>query len=288
MIILSKSMVNINTNPNNIFYIYSKSESCKVDNHLNDSYEIFMALSNNIKYFVEGSMYELSKGDIIITTDLEVHRPQVINSDPYERRFIQFKPQFFSQILDAEYNPLKIFTRRVAGKGNKISLSLHKNTPILSYFDSIGDCYKKGDAKNNLLMYSYMIQLLICLDEIYIANTNSLKTLKNIDNRVTKVLTFIEDNYKNKISLDILCESLFIDKFYMSHLFKEATGFTIVEYIQSKRIQNAKKLIMQGKSMTEVCYSSGFEDYSNFYKTFKKLVKLSPKKYSKKYSDSSR
>lgn len=266
-------------NPEEISFQHAISKTCKVDIHLHDFYEIYMALSDNIKYFIEGTFYELSRGDIIITNNLEVHRPQVINTDPYERRFIQFHPQVFSNLLGTYYNPLRIFTRRRAGKGNKIEFNLHKDSLIMDYMDAIEKLQKNENPKSNLLIYSYVIQLLVKLEEVYDANRQTLEIIKPIDERVIAMLNKIEENYQTNIHMEVLCDALFVDKYYMSHLFKKATGFTIVEYIQSKRIQYAKKLIIEGMPITEVCYACGFQDYSNFYKTFRKLVKQSPKAY---------
>jgi len=53
------------------------------------------------------------------------------------------------------------------------------------------------------------------------------------------------------------------------------------EYIIFKRVARAKKLLMEGKSVTETCHLSGFNDYSNFIRTFKRTVGISPGKYSK-------
>jgi AraC-like DNA-binding protein len=70
-----------------------------------------------------------------------------------------------------------------------------------------------------------------------------------------------------------------MDKYYLCHLFKDVTGFSLLEYVQSKRIQQAKMLITQGTGIMEAARMSGFDEYSNFYKTFSKLVKMPPKKY---------
>ncbi|HKM04413.1 MAG TPA: AraC family ligand binding domain-containing protein, partial [Lachnospiraceae bacterium] len=236
-------MLHKNNYSGQILFGRAKSDLCEVEIHLHDSCEIFMALSDNINYFVEDHVYNLAKGDLILTNPLELHRPQVTNGTPYERRFIQFKPQLFSHLLDKEYNPLKIFTHRTAGNGNKIELSTSgsSHAPLLiECFDSIEALHTYDDAQNQLLLYSKLLQLLIHLYEIYNDQPQPTVLLKTMDIRVQKMLTLIEKNFQTKISLDFLCNSLYMDKYYMSHLFKEATGFTIMEYIQSKRIQLAK------------------------------------------------
>ncbi len=268
--------------PKDIYYHYAKSDSCQIEIHLHDSFEIFMALSDNIKYFIEGQVYDLSKGDLIITNDSEVHRPQVTDNGAYERCFIQFKPQLFHHLMASDYNPLRIFTHRSPGKGNKLALSKENSEqiqPIQNCLNTIKNLYEQDNPRSNLLTYSTLLQLLVYLDDLYAVQIDHSEKLKIMDARVKKMLILIEMKFQTKISLGSLCDELFVDKYYMSHLFKEATGFTIMEYIQSKRIQLAKKLLLQGISSTEVCYACAFEDYSNFYKTFKKLVSCSPREY---------
>ena len=59
-------------------------------------------------------------------------------------------------------------------------------------------------------------------------------------------------------------------------------GTTIIKYLTSKRISEAKKLLNSGKSISEAAEESGFNDYANFMRTFKKIVGVPPKKYAEK------
>ena len=62
-------------------------------------------------------------------------------------------------------------------------------------------------------------------------------------------------------------------------MFNRYCGTTVTKYIISKRITEAKKLLSNGKSVTETAFASGFNDYANFIRTFKKTVGVPPGKY---------
>ena len=71
----------------------------------------------------------------------------------------------------------------------------------------------------------------------------------------------------------------------MSHLFKRETGSTIFQYILVKRIAMAREFLSMGTSVAETCVQSGFGDYANFIRTFKKITGYSPGHFKKMSRD---
>lgn len=268
------------TSKDELIALYYKTKTCDVRIHLHDSYEIFMALSENIRYFINGNAYDLSKGDLIITNDKEIHRPTVIDDGEYERKFIQFHPHVFTPLI-TDYNPIRIFDIRPLGMGNHIQVPFESKIGIERLVDEIVDLSQNRNDKNKLKMKALSLQLLILLDEVHYNDLEKTDALTSIDPRVRKVLMDIDKNYTLPFTLDALCDRHYMDKYYLSHLFKKSTGFTILEYIQSKRIQQAKSSILLGVGVMEASRDAGFEDYSNFFKTFRKLVGMSPNAYKK-------
>jgi YesN/AraC family two-component response regulator len=65
--------------------------------------------------------------------------------------------------------------------------------------------------------------------------------------------------------------------------FKKATHFTFTEFLNHFRINQSKKILLQGKNVTEACYESGFENISYFNKVFKKVCGENPSLFKKKY-----
>jgi two-component system, response regulator YesN len=92
---------------------------------------------------------------------------------------------------------------------------------------------------------------------------------------------FIEENYHNTaLSLDMVAEYLELSPSYLSVLFKKETGINFTSYITKKRIEEAKKLLVQTKlNLNEISRAVGFNDVKYFIKVFKKEVSLTPNQF---------
>lgn len=262
-----------------VIFMHSITKTCDVGIHLHDSYEIFMAISDNIRYNIEGKAYDMHSGDIVITNEREIHRPLTIDDGIYNRRFVQFKPEVFTPFFSKDYNPLTIFDDRELGMSNYFDSNELHYTPIYKLFDKIEKLSKTETPRTQLQIKALTIQLLIEFEMLY--NKRYSNNDKNVatDERIVAIKEELDNSFKSPFSLDTLSQKHFMDKYYMCHLFKKTTGFSLLEYVQSKRIQHAKMLLHKGISINEASRQSGFEEYSSFYKTFKKLVKRSPKQY---------
>ena len=190
-----KEPIIYNSNGSDILFIHSKSDKCNIDIHLHDSYEIFMAMSPNMRYHIEGRAYDLLNGDIIITNEKEIHRPASVGDGPYERSFIQFKPSIFARFFDDEYNPLRIFENRTPGVNNKISFHNKKNNPTIFLFEEIEQLSAKKSAKNQLIIKSLLIKLLTELEGAYKISTTEKMQHSYSDERIERLIQDL-----NKIS----------------------------------------------------------------------------------------
>lgn len=99
---------------------------------------------------------------------------------------------------------------------------------------------------------------------------------------IQKVKEYIDENYKQKISLDNLSEKFFINKYYLLRLFKEQYGFTINDYIIRLRITKCKQLLrFSSMTVEEVGYACGINSPNYFARLFKKIEGISPVEYRK-------
>lgn len=98
---------------------------------------------------------------------------------------------------------------------------------------------------------------------------------------VKKALSIISEEYSESISLVRLAGSASCSVAYLSRSFKNAVGISVYRYLTEFRLKKARKLLMEGASVTEVCYAVGFTDTSNFIRTFKEKYGITPYKFSK-------
>lgn len=95
--------------------------------------------------------------------------------------------------------------------------------------------------------------------------------------KILALLDFLNTHLTEDISIDRLSEQFYISKYYLMHSFKEETGYTIGNYLTTRRLLRARDLIRDGSPITEACFASGFKNYSSFSRAYKKYFKKAPR-----------
>ena len=108
------------------------------------------------------------------------------------------------------------------------------------------------------------------------------KTKSSGSRTISEIITYINDNISSPITLDELTEKFFLSKYYMCRSFKNQTGFTINQYIITKRMLLVKELYKKGMSLSAASVEAGFGGYTAFYKAYTKEFGIPPKKGLKK------
>ena len=100
---------------------------------------------------------------------------------------------------------------------------------------------------------------------------------------VSEVGHYIRENYATVGSLDDIAKTFYLDKCYLSRIFKRSTGYTITEFTNIQRIQQAQRLLEDSQlPVAEVSHQIGYENVTYFNRVFKKYVETSPLQYRKK------
>ena len=98
---------------------------------------------------------------------------------------------------------------------------------------------------------------------------------------VNDIIALLKANVFGKISLEEIQNTLFYSKTYLNNNFKKITGDSIMHYYRSLKIEEAKKLIKKGESITVVSDKLFFESPNYFSKVFRSITGLTPSKFKK-------
>lgn len=106
------------------------------------------------------------------------------------------------------------------------------------------------------------------------------KRAERADSQIEAAVTYINENYKNNISLDDVSRVINISPYYFSKLFKEEVGEGFVEYLTRIRVEKAKDLLINtDMPMKEICLEIGYPDPNYFSRIFKKSFGVTPTEY---------
>ena len=109
----------------------------------------------------------------------------------------------------------------------------------------------------------------------------------NENERIRKAFNFIKDNYKKEVSLEKVAKEVHMTVPSFCRYFKSQTNKTFIQFLIEYRVNNALKLLTQSdKDIKNISYECGFNNYSHFNRSFKKINLISPSDYRKKILNS--
>jgi len=144
------------------------------------------------------------------------------------------------------------------------------------------------DKKENykVAIKTSLINILFCLLNSMDTSIDSFREMYNKQisdiQRIQPLLIYIKDHIDSDIPIDHAIKQCNMSESYFCHFFKRVVGTTFTEYVIDVRIDRAKELLQQHHlGCEEIAYTVGFQNYTYFYRCFKKRTGISPKTYLK-------
>jgi AraC-like DNA-binding protein len=267
-----------------ISYSETKIDQTMSVQHYHDSYEVAFFVKADLEIFIKDMKYTIQDGDLLFVNEYDIHRIIYNTTSQYVRYVINFKKEYilpFLKVLNVddllEWFALKSY--------KKIHLNLKDRVELHSLFDSILKTSNSDpmltSQTNRAKVISNLLLVLIRINEL-LNIEKPVQELNSRDKLVKNILEFIDTNYMNNIDLSLLENKFYTDKFYISHIFKQVTGFSVIEYVQYRRVIEAQKLLKDSnQDILDIYLDCGFNSVQHFYRVFKKISKMSPHKYRK-------
>ena len=266
-------------------YLYSDPKTLTVYPHSHTFYELYYLLSEQIDYIIGNHVYHLKKGDFLLLPPGLLHYPSTLSLLPntkYERiilwisipcfeNLIKLDPDL-NHILDAIQKNSSYHIRPSSGTSHRLLTSLLLLLDEQEY---------KGFASNAMIQ-SLLLQILVQVNRI-VFHVDYFEKHTPVSNLFNSILYYIHTHLTEELSLEILSKKFFVSKGYISRIFREYLDISVHQYILSLRLEGCKNAISHGALITVVAETFGFQDYSSFFRAFKKAFGMSPKQYQKNY-----
>lgn len=278
--------------PQQDFYI-DQSRKMDVENmntfHMHQLYEIYYLTEGSRKYFIDDSIHLVNAGSLVLINANAIHKTASMGEMPYSRIVLNFSDKLLNH-FSSELQALDL-TSVFKTKFTVLPLSfkykllvegiLSKLIEFNSELDPSTPASKYREITNCLLLS----ELLIYIKEyIEILEQKAYDSHQLVNNKVDKIIKYIGKHYQEDLSLTSIAEQFYISPFYLSKIFKRSTNLSIIEYINSLRIRQAKELLETSSyKISDIAEIVGFSSSSHFSRTFKIITHLSPQQYKKFY-----
>ena len=245
--------------------------------HWHPECEIIRIKKGRFLISLDSSEKVAEKGDIIYITDGVMHAGHAVEECEYECVVFDAKGVMYGNHAGVRRMENVISHKRVINSHFK-NIDSELNNIINSLFDAMDRRYSGYEfTVTGALMqfYGYVFK-----NHLYSANPGQELKPKEQQLMMRDVVSFIEMNYAEKISLGSLAKMAGMNPKYFCSVFYKITRKTPIEYLNAYRIECAcEKLITTDRSVTEIAFSCGFNDLSYFTKTFKKYKNTTPLRY---------
>ena len=248
--------------------------------HTHDYYQIWYILKGHCEHKIDNHNFTLIEGDLIVIPPFSYHSMHN-GSDDLMVVGIDFSETFLSaidndnSILMSCINPL--FLRE------KERVSIFNSDKYLK--DLITEMFKEYYDRTTfyeVIIKSNLLKLIVMLERMSLRDEDTQTDGHKL--AVAEVLKYIHNNISTKIKIEDICETTNLSPTSLGVYFKKITGKTVIEYINTIKIDKAKQLLKEtDMNITSISYELGFNDSAYFNRVFKKITSLSPKDYRKKH-----
>lgn len=240
--------------------------------HWHRELEIVAVREGELRIFLNNTAYEMVAGDVLFIGSGVLHRAEPLNC-LYE--CVVFDPNLLGRRLQEHALPL------LAGEREIRALFPACDGDIRQAVDQLCAHMERAEPHYQLAVHGALAKLLYLMYAGgHIHTPERAGRGGHQAEIVARVVRYIDENYREKITLQTLADQAAVHEKYLCRIFKEFTGRTPIDYVNQLRIDHACiDLTLHHKNVTEAALDAGFTDVSYFTKLFKRTKGVTPREY---------
>ncbi|MEA4972290.1 HTH-type transcriptional activator RhaS [bioreactor metagenome] len=245
----------------------------KFPNHFHEYYVIGFIENGQRHLTCKNLEYTIAPGDLLLFNPRDSHTCEQIDGKTLDYRCINVQPEIMRKAVFeiTGRNYLPYFTSQVVFHSELVTQLKELHLMIMQ---------EEKDFRKEEILFFLLEQLI----EEYTQQDKLLpKSQQSIETET--ICEFLEKNYMKNITLNDLSRLTGLSKYYLLRSFTKEKGISPYCYLETIRIDKAKKLLEQGVLPIDVALLSGFTDQSHFSNFFKKFIGLTPKQYMNIFKD---
>lgn len=228
---------------------------------------------------IEGNLYVIHEGDMIILNPDELH-VSTINDDCYiEKISLHINASLLYQFGIQRAVFFDDIAKKKKGVGNLIPSDMVEKLGMDEELNACLGYARENSVESHVLLSCKIIEVLAKLSKLIDSSENTMLHPTSSNSMVNEMLDYLNRHYSEDITLDVLADRFHFSKYYISHLFKDYVGVSPYDYLIMRRLYICNDLIRAKHTIKEACFLVGFHNYSNFYRLYKKHLKITPQEF---------
>jgi len=251
------------------------------NNHMHPYYEMYYLLSGERSYFIKDRPYVIRKGDLVLIDRYDIHKTTDLGIPDHERIVIYFDENFARRQFGEEAESL--LSAFSCGRP-VFRFSLQRQLEVERLALKLLNEMKERPLGFVLsLVHTASELLLLAARSVQETEGNEYEASSPLNEKMTDIVRHINANFAEPLTLQSVAERFFISPHYLSRMFKEKTGFPLTQYVNLARVKEAQRLLREtDMKIIDIAEFVGFDNFSHFGKTFKKIIGTSPRSYRNK------
>ncbi len=244
--------------------------------HMHKHCEIFCFLNGQGYYTVEGRDYPLSPGTILIMRDGETHKLHIASDRPYERLSLHFSPSILPE--SARATMLAAFHDRPWGCDNRLPPSPYSDRVRNMLLRITEEDIPADEVRRYIVSYlpAILLELRAAAVQPHEVIEDEQVPAKDNHTLVERMISFINGDPGSIADMESLEEHFGFSRSYLNRIFRRSTGVSIWDYVILKRLMLAREAIRAGHSAMDAAATAGYQDYSAFYRQYRKRFGITP------------